>query len=84
MPERPASARRRPAAPTAQTADSTASSAAAPDSAQYASLDDVSSAQYASLDDPRVMLDRDIGADLFEPIPPLPTTIRPRTACCGW
>ena len=74
MPERPASARRRPAAPTAQTADSTASSAAAPDSAQYASLDDVSSAQYASLDDPRVMLDRDIGADLFEPIPPVPTT----------
>jgi NADH-quinone oxidoreductase subunit D len=74
MPERPASARRRPAAPTAQTADSTASSAAAPDSAQYASLDDVSSAQYASLDDPRVMLDRDIGADLFEPIPPFPTT----------
>ena len=28
----------------------------------------------ASLDDPRIMLESDIGGDLFEPIPPFPTT----------
>jgi NADH-quinone oxidoreductase subunit D len=29
--------------------------------------------RFASADDPRVMLDREVGADLFEPIPPYPT-----------
>jgi len=29
--------------------------------------------RFASADDPRVMLDRQVGADLFEPIPPYPT-----------
>ncbi len=61
--------------PTRPRASRPAAKKARPPAGQYASADDASARRYASADDPRIMLDREAGAGLYEPIPSYP----PRT-----